>query len=296
MIKINSGFLGERVIVLPPSILDELRKDELCELLYITDIGFYPKAENHYRSRTAKEAINFILFYCYEGEGWFEIAGIKQIVKSNHFFILPMNVSHSYGSSTHNPWTIYWIHFNGEKAAFFAKDFNKPKEILPDKNSRIEERLRLFEEMFSTLRNGYSITNLQYTTSLFLYFLGSFKFLNSFHLANRETHKNHDIVADSIHYMHENISKQLSLKELVTYVGLSPTHFNSLFKEKTGTSPLNYFKQLKIQHACHLLDCTDYKINQISKMIGYDDPMYFSKIFAKIMGVTSTTYRNIKKG
>jgi YesN/AraC family two-component response regulator len=38
------------------------------------------------------------------------------------------------------------------------------------------------------------------------------------------------------------------------------------------------------------------KINQISIMIGFDDPFYFSRIFTKTMGVSPTEYRSKKKG
>lgn len=295
MAKLKSGFRGERAIVIPAPIIEELKNDALGSLLHITDIGYYPKATFHFRERTKEEAKQYILIYCIEGSGWFEIEGVRQKVSPEHFFILPKGKAHAYGCSTTNPWTIYWLHFDGDKAGFFSEGLDKPTPVTPQKNSRIEDRLQLFEEIFATLKNGYSKNNLDYSISGLFHFLGSLKFLGAY----REsifTNQTEDISADAIHFMRENIHKRLTLKEIADHVGFSPSHFSTLFQNKTGFSPLNYLSQLKIQQACHWLDFSDMKINQIAMTIGFDDPFYFSRVFTKTMGISPTEYRSKKKG
>lgn len=295
MAKLKSGFRGERAIVIPSPIIEELKNDALGSLLHITDIGYYPKATFHFRKRTKEEAKQYILIYCIEGSGWFEIEGIRQKVSPEHFFILPKGKAHAYGCSSTNPWTIYWLHFDGEKAGFFSEGLDNSTPVSPQKDSRIEDRLQLFEEIFATLKNGYSKNNLDYSISGLFHFLGSLKFLGAY----REsifTNQNEDVSAVAIHFMRENIHKQLTLKEIADHVGFSPSHFSTLFQKKTGFSPLNYLSQLKIQQACHWLDFSDMKINQIAMTIGFDDPFYFSRVFSKTMGVSPTEYRSKKKG
>jgi AraC family transcriptional regulator of arabinose operon len=53
---------------------------------------------------------------------------------------------------------------------------------------------------------------------------------------------------------------------------------------------------LKIQEACHLIDFSNMKINQISLLVGFEDPLYFSRIFTKTMGSPPSDYRKKKKG
>jgi transcriptional regulator GlxA family with amidase domain len=105
-----------------------------------------------------------------------------------------------------------------------------------------------------------------------------------------------DVAAEAIHFMRENVRKRLTLKEIAGFSGYSPSHFSAMFHDKTGYSPLNYFIHLKIQEACHYLDFSDMKINQISMMVGFDDPFYFSRIFTKTMGISPRVYREKKKG
>jgi len=296
MAKIKSGFVGERAIILPSAVVEELKNDDLGCLLHITDIGYYPKAGFHFRKRTKEESTQYILIYCVDGAGWFEIDDVRHKVLPNHFFILPKGKAHAYGSNPNNPWTIYWMHYDGEKAGFFSDGLDQPTQVNPEKNSRIEERLHLFEEIFATLKNGYSKTNLDYSISSLFHFLGSLKFLGAYRESLSAKNNQHDMVDDAIHFMRENIHKRLTLKEIAGFTGFSSSHFSSLFQKKTGYSPLNYLSQLKIQQACHYLDFTDMKINQISALIGLDDPFYFSRIFTKIMGSSPSEYRRLKKG
>lgn len=298
MARIKSGFMGERAIALPAPVIDDYKNTELGFLLHITDIGFYPKASFHFRKRTKEEASQYILMYCVEGEGWFETDHQIQKVLANQVFILPKAKTHSYGSNNKKPWTIYWIHFDGEKAGYFAEGLDKPLLVLPEKDSRIEDRFKLFEEIFSTLKNGYSKSNLDFSIISLFYFLGSLKYLGAYRASNNlnQNLQLRDVAEEAIHYMRENVRKKITLKEIADYVGFSVSHFSVLFHRKTGYSPLNYLIHLKIQEACHLIDFSDMKINQISLLVGFEDPLYFSRIFTKTMGSPPSDYRKKKKG
>ena len=298
MAKIKSGFMGERAIVLPTPIIDEFKNTDLGSMLHITDIGFYPKASFHFRKRNKEEASQYILMYCVEGEGWFEIENQVQKIAANQVFVLPKGKAHCYGSKSKNPWTIYWIHFDGEKAAFFSEGLDKPLLVSPEKDSRIEDRFKLFEEVFSTLKNGYSKNNLEFSITALFYFFGSLKYLSTYRACNNSSQQlqQRDVADEAIHFMRENVRKRLTLKEIADYVGISQSYFSTLFQSKTGYSPLNYFIHLKIQEACHHLDFTDMKINQISLLVGFEDPFYFSRLFTKTMGNSPCEYREKKKG
>lgn len=292
----KDGFKGERAIIIPSSIVKSLDNDIFWKDLHITDIGYYPQAHLHYRERKNEEALQFVLIYCIDGEGWFELNGKKEIVEPHQFFVLPKGVAHKYGSNKTKPWTIYWIHFDGEKAAFFADGFDHPTNISPNKDSRIEERLQLFEEIYMTLSKGFSTNNIYYSITSLFHFLGSMKFLGEYRGSVESTQKQTDVIDEVIHYMRENIEQKLTLQDIATEAKLSPSHLSLLFHKKTDYSPIQYLTHLRIQRACQLLDFTDMKIIQICPKIGYDDAFYFTRIFKKTMGMSPSEYRAQKKG
>ena len=296
MIKIKSGFPGERAIILPPSIVDEFQKTEFGNVLYMTDIGFYPNAMFHYRKRSRQENKQFILIYCVEGMGWIEIEGVKFKIDTNQVIILPKEKAHAYGSNEKNPWSIYWVHFDGEMGKYFATDLEKPKLICTENNSRIEDRIKLFDEIFDTLKNGYSNSNLMYSVVCLIHFLSTFKFLEVYRNSTNSSKQTNDIVTRTIHFMRENLHRKIQLKEIADYSGLSVSHLSALFLKKAGFTLIGYLAQLKIQQACHYIDFTDLKMNQIAQKIGIEDPFYFTRLFTKIMGMSPTKYKNTKKG
>lgn len=293
MLRIKSGFSGERSLVLPKMVTDMMAADAIVSVLYVTDIGYYPKAENHYRER--REPIDqYVFIYCIDGRGSYEVGGNSYEVAANQYFILPAGVPHRYQADAENPWTIYWIHFKGMLAPYYAADAIAPTSVNPGIHSRISNRINMFEELFETLNSGYSIENIRYAMSLFHHYLASLRYVHQYRSAGEKIDEG-NVVEAAIHYMKENIERHMTLQEVADFTGYSASHFSMLFKAKTGHSPLNYINLLKIQRACLLLDTTQMRMNQICHKLGMDDPYYFSRLFSKIMGMSPRAYRTKPK-
>jgi AraC family transcriptional regulator, arabinose operon regulatory protein len=105
-------FFGDRSFVLSKRQMAMVQNNPLVSDLYITDMGFYPHANNHYRKRI-KGTAEFILIYCIDGEGFIKTMGTVYQLVSDSYFIIPVHTPHSYWASENAPWSIYWIHFTG---------------------------------------------------------------------------------------------------------------------------------------------------------------------------------------
>lgn len=294
MIKRKDGFSGERALVLPTTVITEISKDPLANSLYITDIGYYPHAQFHFRERTIPIS-QYILIYCVAGYGWFQAGEKRYPVSKNQCFVIPAGIPHSYGADDTDPWTIYWIHFKGTLAAQYAKRLYTPIDIKPSIYSRINGRLNLFEEIYHSLEMGFSKENILYACSALHHFLGTICYLQQYRSADNNQDAT-DVVETAIHFMKENLGKKMAIEEIARHTGYSVSHFSALFCKRTGYTPIHYFNLLKIQYACNLLDTTDIRINQLCYKIGIDDCYYFSRLFTKIMGISPSVYKKQKKG
>jgi len=302
MIRKKDGFQGERAVVLPPMLVEMEEQDLMCKGLFITDIGYYPKAEHHYCVRE-QGVDQYVLIYCVDGSGFYVVDGKRYEVKKNQYFVLPAYKPHEYGADEDKGWTIYWVHFRGIAASVFAEGANTPQTINVTMNSRISDRINIFEEILTTLHfderlrggdgtSGIGIEDLRYANSLLVHFLASMRYLGQFRRAG--VRFSFDIVEQAIHYMRENIENRITMEEVLRYVGYSQSHFSTVFKKKTGMSPLSYFNRLKVEHACHLLKTTDLKVNQICYKVGIEDSLYFSRLFSKVMGMSPTAYKSVR--
>ena len=87
-------------------------------------------------------------------------------------------------------------------------------DIQPEQHSRISTRINLFEEIFNTLKNGYSNENLRYAFSMFHFYLGTLRYVQQYRNAGTNEAEDEGIVNVAIHYMKENMEKHLSLEEI----------------------------------------------------------------------------------
>ena len=78
--------------------------------------------------------------------------------------------------------------------------------------------------------------------------------------------------------------KELSLRMVSTYVGISENHLSSIFKKQTGQTFTKYVTELRIERAKTLLKETNLKIYEIAENVGFDNAEYFSKTFKKVTG------------
>lgn len=288
MEKIADGFKGEKAIVTPYNIRHFQAENSITRQLYITHIGYYPKAKFHFRERSHGTNEN-IFIYCEEGSGWIEYKNEHYEIQKNQAFILPANEAHAYGSGKINPWSIYWFHFRGENVSMFSSIIGR-RVTLPDSDkSRYRDRFLLFEEMYQNLEMGYSPENLEYVSFCLMHFLASVKYLNQYREINNV--KETDLIQKSILFMKDRLEGKITLKEIADHLGYSVSRFSALFLENTSYSPMDYYHQLKVQRACSYLQFSDLKLKEIAFRLGYYDPFHFSKVFKQEMEITPTEYR-----
>jgi len=289
----RQGFDGQRLIVIPKKIIsDFLMTDPLTRQIYITDIGYYPKAKFHYTERP-NGISQHIIIYCLEGHGWIEINKKRITLSPSQFVAIPAYTPHRYGANENNPWTIYWTHFKGENAAFIAELIRKNSDNYKPLLTYSEDRIKLFDEIYHNLENGYSGDTLRYVNMIFYHFLSSMIYGDKFKNEKKTTQQ--DLVHKTIEHMQKHIRKNFTLKEMAEYSGFSITHFSNLFKKKTGHSPIEYFNHLKIQKACQYLQFTNLQVREIAYKLGIDDYFYFSRFFSSVMGQSPLEYRKRKQ-
>lgn len=101
-----------------------------------------------------------------------------------------------------------------------------------------------------------------------------------------------EAVREVINYIDEHYAEDdLSLNQLAAHVNFSPNHLSAVFRQETGQTFIKYLTDYRMDKAKELLTSTSKKSNEIGLLVGYKDPHYFSYLFKKTQGVTTTQYR-----
>lgn len=99
-------------------------------------------------------------------------------------------------------------------------------------------------------------------------------------------------IQSACQFITNNLAKDLTLAEIATQVCLSPSRLTHLFREQVGVNIVRWREDQRIILAKHLLLSTTTPVSTIAGRVGYDDQLYFSRVFRKRVGVSPTEFRS----
>jgi AraC-like DNA-binding protein len=287
------GFTGQRIVVLPRKVVGEALAGGLLQGLLPTDAGYFPKAAGHFFER-ASGVDQAILIYCVKGQGWCEIGGTQHAIRAGELLVIPPGCRHAYGADEEQPWTIFWVHVKGDSIPLLLAELgaSRGNPVLPVGEN--PELLALFEELLDVVEHGYATARLLYASQILTHLIGLMIWE---HRGNwRGPLDTAQKVAESIAYMKQHLDQQATAASFAALANLSESHYRSLFKRLVGYAPMDYFIRLRMHKACQLLDTTALNVKEIAARVGYEDPLYFSRVFKAVMDLAPTLYRQIHKG
>ena len=289
----RDGFPGQRIVVLPRSVVLHAQKQMLTAGLMPTDAGYFPRATGHLRER--REGIEQAIFiYCVKGSGWCELAGEHRSIRAGEVLVIPPHTTHAYGADGKNPWTICWFHAQGKLLPSFLVELNvsaaRPVVFLGD-DARV---LAIFAEVLDVLEHGYTPQQMLHSAQGLAHLLAVM--ILHRHEYWREQPDARQRINRTLAYMKEHLGQPLQLDTLAGLANLSRSRYAGLFKAQTGFAPIDYFNRLRMHRACQWLDTTDWSVKAIASRLGYDDPLYFSRVFRSVTELSPMEYRRQHKG
>lgn len=105
------------------------------------------------------------------------------------------------------------------------------------------------------------------------------------------TGKARELVRIARDYIIGNHDRDISVSEVAGYVFLSQGYFTRAFRDETGMSPMAFLMQIRVEHACKLLERNDIKVSGVADMVGFSSPQRFNAAFRKHIGSTPMEYR-----
>jgi AraC-like DNA-binding protein len=109
--------------------------------------------------------------------------------------------------------------------------------------------------------------------------------------AFREFHPDFYRLKPTLDFMHQHCRENLPLSCIAAVAGLAPNYFHRRFKRLFGITPFDYIVGQRLNQARHLLASTRLTIKEVADAVGYRDPLYLTRVFARRLQVTPTEYR-----
>ncbi len=176
-----------------------------------------------------------------------------------------------------------WFHFSGVGTEEVLSGLFYEEELLHIGDSRI------ISDAFESMKNfcvEYNDIAAQFVAGSFIKMLAELK---------KSSTGAYCAMDKIIALMRTQSVNAYSNKDYAEMCGLSEYHFIRRFKIITGTTPLQYKTKIIVEHGANLLKYTDLNIGEIANALGFEDSLYFSRVFKKTIGVSPVEYRRYSR-
>ena len=239
--------------------------------------------------------VDFQIIYIASGCGHFHFDTVdnETIVPAGNIVIFRPKELQKYEYYGEDKTEVYWIHFTGSDVKNILRKYGFPdnERIFPVGTSMEYERVfkRIIIEL-QRCQDNYE----EMLTLLLRHLLIIFQRELTREQVLKNEYLDHEMDT-AMTYFNENYNRDINIEEYATSKGMSVSWFIRSFKKFTGSTPMQFIVALRVNNAQVLLETTNYSINEISKIVGYDNQLYFSRLFHKLKGFSPREYRKTRK-
>ena len=210
--------------------------------------------------------IDYQLLYIAAGKAHFFFEeDVEEIVTAGHMVLYRPREMQKYVYYWDDQTEVFWVHFTGNDVKQILRRYKLPSTGHVFYTGTSPDYQQLFRKMIQSEDeskvNSYAQNQAEMAACYF------------------NTHYNTDI----------------NIEQYAASRNMSTCWFIRNFKRYNGITPMKYILSIRISNAQHLLETTSYHVNEIADIIGYDDPLYFSRLFRKQVGFSPSEYRRKKK-
>jgi AraC-like DNA-binding protein len=282
-----------------------IERDALLWGLHVIDCGItdiaageaYPKDVSHpieyvCEWKDGRRLSEFQIVYITRGTGIFDSQKIKnrQVIAGDVLLVFP-GEWHRYRCNDETGWDECWVGFNGKYAEQLMHAFFKKTERILHVGFDLPlyQAIRSMPDIMESSLPGFQQILAAKTTEVIAY-------LHSLALRGGREARLEKVIQDIRMQLIAEINQTIDFRAVAGSLGMSYPKFCAFFKDRTGLPPHQYAINMRINRAQELLAHTRQRISEISEILGFESPYYFSRIFKSKLGRSPSEYREEQSG
>ena len=213
------------------------------------------------------------------------------IVEPGDLLLFPPEAVHYYGrADDSNEWYHRWVYFRPR--AYWADWLRWPHEVERVGHIKLadEQLANEFDSLFLNIEETHK--EIRPMSEQLAMNLLERLLIRCYEVSSLADHAPMDHrILEACQILSASLSAEVSIVELAEQVFLSPSRLAHLFREQVGVSIVRWREDQRIIRAKLLLQTTPLPVAVIGQQTGYDDQLYFSRVFKKRVGVSPSEYR-----
>ena len=253
--------------------------------LTVTDAG-------HHRTCSTRpnRSDDYQLLYINSGKVRFYFDGQEHMISKNNMVLCRPGEPQIYCQEDDKP-EIYWVHFSGSDVESTLHSYSIPRE----QNIFYVGVKSDFPWLYNQMIHELKLKRINFEHALILNLQQIFLSLSRCMQEENKTDTEMPMfIEHATHYFRENYNQNIVVEEYARAHNVTPHWFTQNFKKIMKSTPMQYIISLRIKSAMNLLENTDSSIAQVAETVGYDNQLYFSRIFKKYTGMSPSDYKKYK--
>lgn len=267
---------------------DFFEDDTRMDAFYVNSCGYFYDIRQTTGTERLQGRRDYQLICITEGRMQVQQAGEMRVLEKGAVLLFKPDEPQIYGCAREDTSAYFWVHFGGAA----AKDILEKSGLYATgccQTSAAEEGVHLIQKMIAIISRRPPLYQLK--------LLSQFTDLISRICCVEQSEQGKQLYAKlspALTAMEQEIHKNYAAEEYAAMCSMSTHHFMHCFKAYTGRSPAQYRNRIAMDHAVYLLKHTALSVGEVGRMVGVEDPLYFSKKFKKYFGVCPAAYRKEK--
>lgn len=225
---------------------------------------------------------DYQIIYIRRGAGIFFLDGVERRIEAGNAVLYRPHERQEYVYRENDRAEVYWVHFGGYDTEGILRQLGLNEGTVIPLNSE-GELARISAELIKELQLQSDDFRMS-CRGLLISLLVQLK---------RNSKKNTDARIEKVRAkLTVDYAEEITNEQLAEMCGMSVSGFAHQFKKEIGVSPREYILQQRLSAALFLLENTDGTISDISRRVGFEDNLYFSKFFRSRIGISPSDYRN----
>lgn len=229
---------------------------------------------------------HFLIHHVISGKGTYTVNGVvHQICAGDTFIIFPSTMV-SYSADNEEPWEYCWVGFQGAQAKLLISQtpFTKSHPVAHF------EKVESIQKLVTAIYQAVGDSNANELRAIGQLYLLLALLIESAGAPPIPDNPSQEYVENAIRFIAHNFSQTVDTSDIADSVGISRSHLYRVFMKHLQIPPNEYLTRFRISQACELLKHSNLPISAIAASVGYDDQLYFSRVFKKTTGSPPSLY------
>ncbi len=229
---------------------------------------------------------HYLIHYVSAGCGTFVCNKQTYSLRAGDLFLIAPTQMVSYRADPQDPWEYCWVGFNGTDARRLVTmaGFTRKEPVLRDAEPDITSALLL---RIAEVSGSTAAADAEMVGCLYLFLAQLIR--NNTRRTADDPHQGY--VANALRFIQYNYAGEIGISDIARYVGISRSQLYRAFLQDFGVSPHTYLQTYRINEACSLLRNPNLSIAEVASSVGFNDPLYFSRVFKSIKQRTPSDYQ-----